>query len=48
MKALLLTAAAAITIFCAFSVYSASTSAHNVNSAQQTTANSILDDALGK
>jgi hypothetical protein len=49
MRALLITLFAAITIFAGFAVYSGfSASAHaGAIAAQQTTANSILDEALG-
>jgi hypothetical protein len=48
MKATLITILAAVAIFAGCAVYSASASAHaGAIAAQQTTANSILNDALG-
>jgi|HubBroStandDraft_6_1064221.scaffolds.fasta_scaffold773989_2 hypothetical protein len=48
MKTLLVTCVAVITMVAGYAVYSASTSAHaGAIAAQQTTANSVLDEALG-
>jgi hypothetical protein len=48
MKTILLAAAAVITMFAGFEVYSISTEPHGTLAAQRTTANSILDEALAK
>jgi hypothetical protein len=48
MKTILLTWISVITMLAGFAIYSTSTAAHSgVIAAQQTTANSILDEALG-
>jgi hypothetical protein len=49
MKTILIACATAVAIFAGFELYSVSTSAHaGAIAAQQTTANSILDEALSK